>query len=142
MLKRTALLISLVLFSCGLMAQNQGVAQAAQYQDIRDSVAAMITAVDHFCLSVAKINDATTAAAVINAFIDEYSVVLKNAAIVDARYPELNDAGNLPPAIQEIMKNTENLTEKLSGAFVQLQDYAQDPAVQTALQRLQTLGSQ
>lgn len=142
MLKKLSLSFFVILFVCGLSAQNAGTSDDRQYQDIRDSVAAMNAVVDRFCEKAFKIMDAETAAKAINVFVDEYLEVIKNAAVVDARYPEFTDEENLPPAIKDIMAGAAELEPKLAEAFSYLSAYSQDQAVQDALSRLQTLETQ
>ena len=130
-----ALVLALALVGCSGAAKPA----AAKYQDVKDSVASMVASVDKFSVALDGVKDAPGAVAAIDAFVAEYGTVLKAAADIDAKYPELKDETNAPAELKEILASAKDLGTKLQAAMVKLAPYAADKTVTDSLAKLSDL---
>ena len=130
-----ALVLALALVGCSGAAKPE----VAKYQDVKDSVASMIASVDKFSVALDGVKDAPGAVVAIDAFVAEYGTVLKAAADIDAKYPELKDETNAPAELKEILAGAKDLGTKLQAAMAKLAPYAADKTVTDSLAKLTDL---
>lgn len=124
------LLASLVLLDgCG----------GAKYDDAKKVNADFVTAVEAYIADIEKASNGKEAAKAIDGFTDQIERLVPRMRQIAEKYPELKDPRNPPEELKEVMKKSEEAGMKMGAAMMKLASYMDDPAVQKAQERMQTV---
>ncbi|NCN05635.1 MAG: hypothetical protein GW949_08385 [Spirochaetales bacterium] len=122
-------LLFLTLLSFGTFGQD--------YTFARDTFTSMIKTYGAFIDGMETAASAEEIVVIVNAFADEMEILQPRLDEMETRYPEFESMPEPPQEIAELVDQMELIGAEVFGAFMVLIEYAEDPEVAAALDRLE-----
>ena len=107
------------------------------YTFARDTFTSMIKTYGAFIDGMEAATNAEEVVVVVNAFANELEILQPKLDEMETRYPEFESMPEPPQEIAELVDQMELIGAEVFGAFMVLIEYSEDPAVATALERLE-----
>jgi hypothetical protein len=123
-----------VVFILGTIACGGG-----KYSDAKKTVAKSNKTLAGFLEKMDKANDAKSVAAAMTGFTSEMEKILPEMKKLEKKYPELKGSQGVPPELGEEGKKMMELWGKFASVMMKIQQYADDPAVQKAQAKLESV---
>ncbi len=132
-MKKLVLCLTVVVFLVGLVACGGG----GEYAEAKEVMEDMIGAFDGFGTAMEKANDAKAVAAALNDFLAKMEDLKPKMDELEKKYPNLK---NEPPEeLKDLMPKMDEAGKKMMGAMMKIGQYAADPEVAKAMEKLQKM---
>ena len=126
--------LCVVVFIFGTIACGGG-----KYGDAKKAVSKSNKVLEGFLAKMDKADDAKTVAAAVTAFASEMEKIVPEMKKLEEKYPELKGAQGIPPELGEEGKKMMELWGKFASVMMKIQEYADDPEVQQAQEKLESV---
>jgi hypothetical protein len=123
-----------VVFIFGTIACGGG-----KYADAKKVVAKSNKTLEGFLGKMDKADDAKAVAAALNGFTSEMEKIVPEMKKLEEKYPEFKGGQGPPAELGEEGKKMMELWGKFASVMMKIQQYADDPEVQKAQQKLETI---
>ena len=134
MLKKSLICLS-VFVVIGLLAS----CGSGKYADVKAVFDKIGSATDQLVASMEKAGNAPQVAAAINSYTEAMKSEQASFQNMMKKYPELKEAKEPPKELKESIDKLNSMGEKLMTAMTKLQNYAEDSAVKSAVQKMSEL---
>jgi len=133
-MNRTKLMIGLVvvMFLFGTIACGGG-----KYGDAKQAISKSNKALEGFLAKMDKADNAKTVAAAVTGFASEMEKIVPEMKKLEEKYPELRGSQGVPAELGEEGKKMMELWGKFASVMMKIQQYADDPEVQKAQEKLE-----
>lgn len=133
-MKATRVASMMCLLTCVFLLGGCG---GAKYDDVEKASEEYAKAIESYVADLDKAGSAGDAAKAIDRFSGAMEQLAPTMKKLAEKYPELKDGKELPEALKDVQKRTEEAGKKMMGAMMKIGPYMTDPAVQEAQQRMQ-----
>jgi hypothetical protein len=133
-MKTTKWMIGLcvVLFVFGTIACGGG-----KYGDAKKTVSQSNKVLEGFLAKMDKADNAKAVASAVSGFAAEMEKIVPEMKKLEEKYPELRGSKGIPPELGEEGKKMMELWGKFASVMMKIQQYADDPEVQKAQEKLE-----
>lgn len=107
-----------------------------KYADVIEVNQTYVQLLSEYIEAVDKVENAADAAAAINDLADGMDELTPKMQAMSKKYPNLQDAEDLPEALQETSEEMNRVSEDFGSTFMKLMPYMSDEKVQKAQNRL------
>ncbi len=107
-----------------------------KYADVIEVNQAYVQLLSDYIEAVDKVENAADAAAAINGLADGMEELTPKMKAMSEKYPNLQDAEDLPEALQKTNEEMNRVSEDFGSTFMKLMPYMSDAKVQKAQNRL------
>jgi len=128
--------LCLVVFIFGTIACGGG-----KYADAKKVVAKSNKVLEGFLAKMEKADNAKDVAAAVTAFAGEMEKIVPEMKKLEEKYPEFKGSQNVPPELGEEGAKMMELWGKFGSVMMKIQQYADDPEVQKAQEKLEIVMS-
>ena len=135
--KQWIIVLCVVVFAVGTIACGGG----GKYADAKNVIAKSNKVLEGFLEKMDTVDNAKDVAAAINDFTDEMEKFVPEMKELEKKYPELGGGQSVPEELGEEGKKMMELWGKFGSIMMKIQQYADDPEVEKAQKRLQTVMS-
>jgi len=129
------ILLCVAVIAVGTIACGGG----GKYADAKKIIAKSNVVVGGFLEKMDSVDNAKDAASAMNSFTDEMEKIVPEMRELEKKYPELGGGQSVPEELGEEGKKMMELWGKFSSVMMKIQQFADDPEVQKAQERLQTV---
>ena len=119
-----------------LLTLPAGCSHHNQYADVIELNRTYIDLIASYISDLDKADNAGDTAKAMNRFADKLEPLWKNMERLNDKYPELRDMETLPEPLRKSFSEAEEMGRKMSGSFIKIIPYMEDPEVRKAQQRL------
>ena len=130
------IIFCMVVFIFGTIACGGG-----KYADAKKVIAKSNKTLEGFLGKMDKANDAEAVAAALTSFTNEMEKIVPEMKKLEEKYPEFKDNQGPPAELGEEGKKMMELWGKFGTVMMKIQQYADDPEVKKAQDKLQNLMS-
>jgi len=131
------ILLCVVVVAVGITACGGG----GKYADAKKVITKSNTVLADFLEKMNSVDNAKDAAAAMNSFTDEMEKIVPEMRELEKKYPELGGGQSVPEELGEEGKKMMELWGKFGSIMTKIQQFADDPEVDKAQKRLQTVMS-
>jgi hypothetical protein len=110
-----------------------------KYADVEQASNQWVSAMEGFTAALNKAASAPDVAKAINQFADKADKLTPTMKKLTEKYPELKNSQNPPEPLKKIQTRMEEAGQKMMGSMMKAAPYMNDPEVQKAQQRLDSL---
>ena len=133
---RWILFMCMALFIIGMIACGGG-----KYADAKKVIAESNEALEDFLGKMDTADNAEDVATALTAFTDEMEKIAPKMKNLAEKYPEFKEGDDVPEELGEEGKKMRELWGKFGTVMMKIQQYANDPEVQKAQEKLQSIMS-
>ncbi|MGD9344680.1 MAG: hypothetical protein PVH84_02380 [Candidatus Aminicenantes bacterium] len=130
------LIMCIAVFIFGTIACGGG-----KYADAKKAVAESNKALEDFLGKMDTADNAKDIAAALTAFANEMEKIAPEMRKLEEKYPELKESQSIPEELGEVGNKMKELWGKFGTAMIKIQEYADDPEVKKAQEKLQGIMS-
>ena len=134
--KKWMIALCVVAFAVGTMACG-----GDEYADAKKAISKSNKVLEGFFTEFDKADDAKSVAAALNGFVDNMKQVIPEIRELEKKYPELGGGQSVPEELGEEGKKMMELWGRFGSIMMKIQQFADDPEVKKAQERLQTVMS-
>jgi len=95
--------------------------------------------IEEYAAALDKAGSAPDVAKATNQFVDKMEKLAPAMQKLTEKYPELKSGQNLPEPLKKVQTRMEEASKKMMGSMMKAAPYMNDPEVQKAQQRLESL---
>jgi len=110
-----------------------------KYADVEKASDQWVSAMEEYTAALDKAASAQDVAKATNQFADKMEKLTPAMEKLTEKYPELKDPQNPPEALKEVLARMEEAGKKMMGSMMKIAPYMNDPEVQKAQKRLESL---
>jgi hypothetical protein len=110
-----------------------------KYADVEQASNQWVSAMEGFTAALDKAGSAPDVAKATNQFADKMEKLAPTMKKLSDKYPELKNGQNLPEPLKKIQSRMEEAGKKMMGSMMKITPYMNDPEVQKAQQRMDSL---
>jgi hypothetical protein len=130
---------NLYLFLCGICVLGMLSCGEGKYADAKKVTVKYLEAMEGFATAVEKAANPEAFVKAVDAFAEEMAALRPEMEAIEMKYPELADTTTPPSEMEDLAQRMNALSQRLVDAQRKLMQYATDPDVQRALQKLQSI---
>lgn len=110
-----------------------------KYADVEQASNQWVSAMEDYTAAMDKAGSAPDVAKAINQLADKMEKLAPTMQKFAEKYPELKDNQNVPEPLKKVQSRMEEAGQKMVGSMMKIAPYMNDPEVQKAQQRLESL---
>lgn len=133
-LKKVFYLIVCGVCLLGMMSCGEG-----KYADAKKVTINYLDVMENFASAVEEASNPEALVSAVNEFEMQMKELRPEMEAIERKYPELTDIETPPAEMEDLAHRMNTLSQRLIAAQTKLMQYATDPDVQTALQKLQKI---
>ncbi|HSW00289.1 MAG TPA: hypothetical protein VLI39_08965 [Sedimentisphaerales bacterium] len=110
-----------------------------KYADVEKASNQWVSAMEEYTAALDKAGSAQDVAKATNQFADKMEKLAPTMQKLTEKYPELKNDQNLPEPLKKVQSKMEEAGTKMMGSMMKIAPYMNDPEVQKAQQRMESL---
>ncbi len=129
-------LVAVLVLTTVFVVMGQQKTNEEPYGYARDTMEELVGIYQQFIDDVEEAETAQEIAEAIGKFTDSIEKIEPKLIEMEGRYPELGEMEELPELLEEVVFTLDSMGEAIMFSFYKILEYAEDPAVMAALERL------